>query len=248
MKLRDYIYKDIEGKYTKKINLIEDLIKNEIENKYNICLNCDGNKDFLLTLLLTDFKYDVKDLLIKYNYNPAELLLSICSLLCINDVRDEQLYLSVFDLFFENYKLEKINNYYLLKGPKGNMTIERFVNCIEDEELIEVVNSGLCIRQCHTVTGALGQTFYNSRIVTSLMPGRFGENYFHSYFIVNDRSVVDVANNVVFSKEGFYNYFEPCEIINYPSIELDERYEMLEEHSTDAKTLQLALEKLKEKY
>ena len=80
------------------------------------------------------------------------------------------------------------------------------------------------------------------------MPGRFGGQFFHTYFIQDDYRVIDIANNGVFSKKGYYHYFQPQEIISYPNEELYKRFNEIKEPSKDAKTLQLALEKLKERY
>jgi hypothetical protein len=54
-----------------------------------------------------------------------------------------------------------------------------------------------------------------------------------------------MANNIITPKQDFDTLFKPKEIITYPSIELEERYESIKEKSTDSKALQIALEHMK---
>ena len=117
----------------------------------------------------------------------------------------------------------------------------RFTDYIDDEEVVNFVNNGNCRRQCHTAAGYFAPAFNDSFVVTSFMPGRFGGKFYHSYIELTDNKIIDIASNGVFSKEGYYESFKPKEIIKYPASQQENRYDELEEKTSDAKVLQLAL-------
>lgn len=247
VKLRDKIFNETEGKSEALCASYTKLILNELENKIQRGITYDSMVDGILNLLFTEYRDEVVKIMNKYNYNREEIARTLIYNLC-NQRKDIDVeYLKRVQLFFKNLSFAKQDKTYIIKSEVGTLSFQRFTDCMDDQVISCLIQSGRFKQRCHFATEVFAGVFPDSTIITSLMPGRFGGQFYHSYFQVKDNMIVDVASNGVFEKNGYYQYFSPQEVISYPSIELDNRYNALKEKSTDAKVLQLALEEMKNK-
>lgn len=245
MQQREAIFQNTEQKCRELNQKFNTLIVKEIERRYNVQLEMDGESEPIIDLLFTDARNDVIELLEKHCYQKPEIIFSLIANLCNHGKYDEGMYVFLLSRFtrFKNYSKRGITHY--MDTHLGPISFQKVSEFIDDPKVIELITSGKCVNQCHTVTGIFAPRIEDSKVITSLLPGRYGGEYFHSYIHTDDDLVIDMSNNLITNKQDFDTYFQPKQIITYPSIELEERYESIPEKSTDAQTLQIALEHMK---
>ena len=245
MQQREQIFQSIEQKCRDLLERYDQLIVREIEQKYNGKLRLNPDSDHILDLLDSPLRNDVLELLKKHNFQKPELLFGLIANLCKHDIYEEGMYIYLLSQFVDLKNYSKKDTVHTVDANIGKLVFYKFTEFIDDQTVIDLVNSGQCSNKCHTVVGAFYDKIEDANIVTSLMPGRYGGQYFHSYFTTDEDLVIDISNNGIFDKEGFDLYFKPQEVITYPAIELPKRYEAIKEKNTDAKALQIALEHMK---
>ena len=247
MELREQIFQNTEQKYIELNTKIDQLLIKELCQKYGIKLNLDEEYDNVMNLLFTPLRDDVIELLYKHSCQQPEMLFGFITNLLSHIEYDEGMYIYLISKFAKLYSYKKIGKKYDLNTDLGRLKFEKFTDCIDNEEIIEKITQGEYKNKCHSLIGVFHQEFPTAKVVTSLLPGRYKGNYFHSYFWTRKDFVIDISNNGIFKKDEFDNYFKPQEIITYPTSELIDRYEAIEEKSTDAKALQIALEHMKKR-
>ena len=245
MEQRERIFQSTEQKCRNLNEKFNSLIVKEIEQKYGIELNLPEDTEPIIELLFTPLRDDVIELLHKYSCQKPEIIFALLSNFCNHNEYNEGLYVYLISRFakVKNYKKDCV--LHTLDTEMGHIAFHKLSNILEDTNVINLLNNGECINRCHTVVGVFSNIIDSSNIITSLLPGRYGGHYFHSYFHNDEDLIIDMANNIMTPKEDFDQLFKPQEIISYPSIELAERYEAIKEKSTDAKALQIALEHMK---
>lgn len=212
-----------------------------MESQYNIKLKYSSEIDIILNLLFTKYCDDVVGLLKEYNFDRNSMLASLIFNLCNNSTKYEAAYMDKINLLIDNFSYEKTGMDFVISTFLGRIEFVRFTDYIDDEEVVNFINNGNCRRHCHTAASYFSPAFKDSFIVTSFMPGRFGGEYYHSYIELPNNKIIDIASNGVFSKDGYYQCFNPREIIKYPASQLENRYNELSTKTGDAKVLQLAL-------
>lgn len=245
MQQREQIFQSTEQQcrnLTKKFN---SLIVKEIEQKYGIELNISETTEPIIDLLFTPLRDDVIELLYKYSCQKPEIIFALLSNFCNHNEYNEGMYIYLLSRFTKIKNYSKDGVLHSLDTDIGHIEFHKLSNILEDPNLISLITNGECVNKCHTVVGVFSNIINSSNIITSLLPGRYGGNYFHSYFHNDEDLIIDMSNNIMIPKKDFDTLFKPQEIITYPSFELSQRYESIKEKSTDAKALQIALEHMK---
>lgn len=248
MKTRDSIYEEIDVKYNLLLDDMTKLFIRELENKYGFKLGDDYNRNALIDLLFTDYCDDVIEFMVKHDFNRKEIMYNLIFNLCNSGVAHDLDYMDKINLFYQDFNFIKQKKKYMITSEDGKLEFRRFSDCVQGKDMIKRIKKREFIGQCHSVVEAFRFVFPNSYIVTSLMPGRFGGKYFHSYYNFPNNLIVDISCNGVFYEDEYYKYFSPQEIIRYPGLELDDRYSVLSEKTDDARVLQLALNQIQKKY
>lgn len=247
MQQREIIFQNTEQKCRELTSKINKIIIKELEMRYSIKLDIDPTSEPIITLLLTPLQDDVIELLNKYTYQQPEIILGIIANLCNHNKYEEGKYIHLLSKFINIKKYYKNGNTQIVKTDNDTFSFQRFTDIIDDKKVIELITSGKCVNQCHTVAKVFSESIEDCNIVTSLMPGRYGGQYFHSYLSTEEDLILDIANNLITQKDLYYSYFQPKEIITYPSTDLLSKYNNIKEKSSDAETLQIALEHIKRK-
>ena len=247
MQQREQIFQSTEQKCRSLNEKFNSLIVKEIEARHDIKLNLREDSEPIIDLLFTPLRDDVIELLHKYSCQKPEILLALLSNFCNHDKYAEGMYIYLISRFTKVKSYKKDGILHTLDTDMGHIAFHKFHHLLHDPHLVELITNGECVNRCHTVVGVFANMIDSSNIITSLLPGRYGGEYFHSYFHNDEDLIIDMANNIITPKQDFDTLFKPKEIITYPSIELEERYQSIKEKSTDSKALQIALEHMKHK-
>lgn len=245
MQQRELIFQNTELKCRALNDKFNALIIKEIEQKHGIKLNLRAGSEPILDLLFTPLRDDVIELLNKYSCQKPEIILALLSNFCIHDKYNEGMYIYLISRFTKVKKYSKEGILHTLDTDNGHIAFHKFSHIIEDPYLIELITNGECVNKCHTVVEVFAAAIDSANIITSLLPGRYGGQYFHSYFHNDEDLIIDISNNIITPKQDFDTLFKPQEIITYPSTELEERYEAIPDKTTDAIALQIALEHMR---
>lgn len=208
-------------------------IEEDISNKQQILW-------FLINSTWTDCKKKLITLLEQYHVNKSSLLFSVIMLFMQKDLPTniQQRFEHNFAALPYHNGFEKIEHSYRITLRNQSYQVTP-LDWYPDTDISFLAIYNQFNRHCHQLVLECAPFLLDAYITVSTLPNLFGNgSIFHSYFTLpNEAGIIDFASNSFYEGTDFNQLYHPQEILTFPTLELEERIQALNQEVKDSRQL-----------